>query len=59
MADETVIHKNAQPLKVSLQKTSGGYNWEIHCSGITVAEILPVIREVNNKLKSEYGACKK
>ena len=59
MAAETVIHKNDQPVKVLLQKTANGYNWEIHCSGATAAEILPIVKELNNKLKSEYGAGKK
>jgi hypothetical protein len=59
MAGETVIHKSSQPLKILLQKTNSGYNWEIHCSGDGLAEILPIIREADKKLKNEYGASKK
>ena len=54
MADQ-VIHENAQPIKILLQKNSSGYNWEIHVCGISVAGIMPVIREANRKLKGEYG----
>lgn len=55
MAAEAVVHKSGQPLKILLQKTSSGYNWEIHCSGGNLAEILPIIREADKKIKNEYG----
>ncbi|NPV62798.1 MAG: hypothetical protein HPY61_09255 [Methanotrichaceae archaeon] len=50
-----VIHKNYSPLKILLQKTSVGYNWEIHYNGTSLEEILPVIREADQKMKREYG----
>ena len=55
MEAETVVHKNGQPLKILLQKTSKGYNWEVHYNGATLAEILPKLREANAALKKEYG----
>jgi hypothetical protein len=55
MVDSKVIHEHGKPIKILLQKTSSGYNWEIHVSGASVAEIMPVIREANRKLKGEYG----
>jgi hypothetical protein len=58
MAGETVVHKSGLPLKVLLQKTSGGYNWEIHCSGGSMSDILPIIREADKKIKNEYGRSK-
>jgi hypothetical protein len=58
MAGETVVHKSGLPLKVLLQKTSSGYNWEIHCSGDSLSEILPIIREANTKIRNEYGGKK-
>jgi hypothetical protein len=51
---KTVIHESGQPIKILLQKTSIGYNWEIHVSGGSVAEILPTIRDANTKLAREY-----
>jgi hypothetical protein len=61
MAVETkeVIHKNENPLKVLLQKTANGYNWEVHVSGSNVSEMLLTVREINNKLKGVYGEGKK
>lgn len=50
-----VIHKNDQPIKIHLQKNSAGYTWVIDVSGASVTEILPILREANKKLKSEYG----
>jgi hypothetical protein len=41
METQEVIHKQGQPLKVLLQKTREGYNWEIHIQGEDIAEILP------------------
>ena len=60
MAAETkeVIHRNATPLKVVLTQHNQGYYWEIHVSGSTLAEIMPLLREANNKLKGEYGGKK-
>lgn len=55
MVDSKVIHEHGKPIKILLQKTSSGYNWEVHVSGASVAEIMPVIREANRKLKGEYG----
>jgi hypothetical protein len=56
MADtKLALHQNQQPLKILLQKTSSGYNWEIHYNGKDLAEILPKIREANAALKKEYG----
>lgn len=55
MADtKLVLHQSQHPLKIMLQKTNSGYNWEIHCSGRDLAEILPKIREANAALKKEY-----
>ena len=53
--DSKVIHEYGDPVKIHLQKTAAGYNWEIHVSGVSVAEIMPVLREANRKLKGEYG----
>ncbi len=50
-----VIHKHGQPIKILLQKTLSGYNWEVHVSGKDLAEVLPKLREANNQLKGEYG----
>ena len=55
MVDSKVIHEYGNPVKIHLMKTSSGYNWEVHVSGASVAEIMPVIREANRKLKGEYG----
>jgi hypothetical protein len=56
MAAETVVHKSGLPLKILLQKTSGGYNWEIHCSGGSTSEILPITKtkEICVKLDAEF-----
>lgn len=48
-----VHHTHDQPVKILLQKSKGGYNWEIHVSGKSVAEILPIIRDANAKLAKE------
>ena len=50
-----VIHENGQPVKIHLQKNAKGYTWVIDVSGSAVAEILPILREANRKLKGEYG----
>lgn len=52
---EVVEHRSTQPLKIMLQKTSKGVNWEIHYSGSNLAEILPEIRKAHAALKKEYG----
>jgi hypothetical protein len=56
MAAEAVVHKSGLLLKVLLQKISGGYNWEIHCSGGSTSEILPItkIKEISVKLDAEF-----
>lgn len=55
MVDSKVIHEYGDPVKIHLQKTAAGYNWEVHVSGASVAEIMSVIREANRKLKGEFG----
>jgi len=55
MEVKEVIHKTGEPLKIILQTTGTGYHWEIHVQGRTLAEIMPLLREANNKLKGEYG----
>lgn len=55
MEVKEVIHKNHQPLKVLLQKTQNGYNWEIHVQGRNLSEILPVLRDANAAIRKEYG----
>jgi len=56
MAESKEVHYiHDQALRVILQKTGSGYHWEVHCQGANLAEILPLIREANNKLKNEYG----
>lgn len=50
-----IIHKNDQLLKILFQKTGSGYNWEIHITGNELFEIMPKLREANNKLKGEYS----
>ena len=51
-------HKHDQPLKVLLQKTANGYNWEVHVSGANVNEMLLTVKEIDNKLKGVYGGKK-
>jgi hypothetical protein len=51
-------HTHDQPLKIKLESTTTGYRWEIHIAGKDLAEVLPKIREANNKLKGEYGGRK-
>ncbi len=54
--DSKAIHEHASPVKIHLYKTAkDGFAWEVHVYGGSVAEIMPVIREANHKLKSEYG----
>ena len=56
MVDSKVIHEYGNPVKIHLYKTAkDGYIWDVHASGTSVAEIMPVIREANRKLKGEYG----
>jgi hypothetical protein len=56
MVDSKVIHEYGDPVKINLYKTTkDGYIWDVHVSGASVAGIMPVIREANHKLKSEYG----
>ena len=56
MVDSKVVHEYGNPVKIHLYKTAkDGYIWDVHASGASVAEIMPVIREANRKLKGEYG----
>jgi hypothetical protein len=55
METKEVIHKQDQPMKVLLQKTRVGYNWEIHIQGKDIAMIMPELRSANAALKREYG----
>ncbi|GAB6266210.1 MAG: hypothetical protein STSR0001_16570 [Methanothrix sp.] len=56
MVDSKVIHEYGNPVKIHLYKTAkDGSIWDVHASGAFVAEIMPVIREANRKLKGEYG----
>jgi hypothetical protein len=49
------IREYGSPVKIHLYKTAkDGYAWEIHVSGASDDGIMPVIREANRKLKSEY-----
>jgi biotin operon repressor len=53
---QTVLHKSVHPVKIILQRIQHEkYYWEVHVAGANVSEILPIIREANKKLKSEYG----
>ena len=51
METKEVIHKQGQMVKVLLQKTREGYNWEIHIQGEDIAEILPELRSANSSLE--------
>jgi hypothetical protein len=55
-----IHHKHDQPLKILLQKnTAGGFNWEIHYTGKTLEEIMPVIEAANNKMQAKFGGKEK
>lgn len=43
------------PIRVHLQK-SRFYNWEIAVGGASVDEILSTLREIDTKLRREYGS---
>ena len=58
METKEVIQKQGQPMKVLLQKTRKGYNWEIHIQGKDIAEILPELRSANVAMKREFGGSK-
>lgn len=47
-------HKHEQQVKILLQKVKGGYFWEIHATGAKVADILPILREADRKLRNEF-----
>lgn len=42
-------------MKVLLQKTRTGYNWEITVQGANITDILPELRSANAALRREYG----
>ncbi len=52
---ETIIHKSAQPLKIILTQSKGNHFWEISAAGESLAEIMPVLKEADSRLKKEYG----
>lgn len=53
-----IIHLyDRQPAEISvkLERNSKGYNWEISYRGEDAEAVLAKIREINQKLLSEYG----
>lgn len=52
---EAKIDTYRPPVKISLQKSRNSYDWQIHVSGSTVDEVLPILRDADTKLRNEYG----
>jgi hypothetical protein len=49
------VHRNAETMKIKLEKNTKGYNWEISCAGADLPGILVQIRAADAALKSEWG----
>ena len=59
MADEMLVKHIYPPcddqVRVKLTKNSKGYGWEISVAGKNSDEALSVLRDVEEKIRTEYG----
>ena len=49
------VHRNAEPLKIKLEKNTKGYNWEISSAGASLPEILTQLQAADAALKATWG----
>jgi len=50
-----IHHVHDHPMKIKLERTKGGYKWEVHVSGSDLEEVLSKIEEADQQLIAGYG----
>ena len=53
---EHIYGASVEPVKITIEKNSKGYRWEVSCAGSDMADILAKIRAADAALKAEFGA---